>query len=83
MPKTVMLKHILADGRESFFASEINIGRAIHVPAALEPEGCFQLAQRGRLTLRIAKLELSPVLSANRPGTSLRLVARHGSIPAS
>jgi hypothetical protein len=68
----MMLNEVLADGREGSLDPKVNIGRPIHIPAALKPCGCFQLAQRGRLGLRIAKFELSPVLSADTLGTPLR-----------
>ena len=75
MQKTVIVQHVLTDSREGCFSPEVNIGRAIHVPAALEAEGRFGLAQRGRLSLRVPKFELSPVLSSDTSGTLLRLVA--------
>ena len=64
MPKTMVLGDVLANGPERALASEVDIGRAIRVPATPQLEGCFQRAQRGRLGRRIAKLELRPVLGA-------------------
>jgi len=69
VPETMMLNEVLADGREGSLSPKVNICRPIHIPAAFEPGRCFQLAQRGRLGLRIAKFKLSPVLSADTLGT--------------
>ncbi len=38
MPEAMILNDVLADSPERAFASEINIGRSIRVPAALELE---------------------------------------------
>lgn len=79
MPETMNFNHILPDRREGCFRAPINIGSAFYAPAALEPAGGFQLNQRGNLALRIAKRELMPILSADRPRTSLRglLISNH------